>query len=322
MFIDGKLDQESIHFAMGTVMSHKAFGENAEDCILLIQREIQLLENKLSRFLPDSEISCINRSAGVKPEAISEDTFELLSAALSYSNHFPEYFQITVGPLVDLWKSGEKSLTPPSKNEIHMTLPLVNDQELMLKSDANTAYLKNKGQSLDLGGIGKGFAGNRILEVYRQLGIKSAYSNLGGNVVALGCKPDGSPWRIGIQHPRRDDELIGSLSIIDKSVVTSGDYQRFFMDGTGKRQHHILNPVTGYPCETDLCSVTIVSDDSTQADALSTIIFAAGLNRGAQIANEFPSVQAVLIDLKMQVFLTEGLKDVFQSENGIVPIIP
>lgn len=320
--IDGKLNQEPIHFAMGTVMSHKAFGGYADDCILIIQREIQILENKLSRFLPESDISRINCSAGINAEAISEETFELLTAALGFSSRYPDYFQITIGPLVDLWKQSEKSLTLPSQDDLLMTLPLVNDHDLFLEQEGNCAFLKTRGQSLDLGGIGKGYTGNRVLQLYRQLGITSAYSNLGGNVVALGSKPDGSPWRIGVQHPRLEGELIGSISIVNKSVVTSGDYQRYYVDGTGKRQHHILNPSTGYPCDSDLCSVTIVADDSMEADALSTIVFAAGFERGLQIMEEFPSIQAVLINTDLQVFLAGGLKDSFQSENGIEAIIP
>jgi len=173
------------------------------------------------------------------------------------------------------------------------------------------------GQSIDLGGIGKGYAGDRVLEIFRGFGVTSAYSNLGGNVVSLGTKPDGSPWRIGIQHPRQEERLIGVVSVAGQSVVTSGDYQRYAVGHNGKRYHHILNPLTGYPAESGLVSVTIIAEKSMAADALSTAVFVAGMDKGLELLKNYPQVEAVLVDSKIEVFITRGLKDRFQTDENI-----
>jgi thiamine biosynthesis lipoprotein len=173
------------------------------------------------------------------------------------------------------------------------------------------------GQSINLGGIGKGYAGDKFLEVFKKYGISSAYTNIGGNVVALGTKPDGSPWRVGIQHPRQESSLIGLVSVADKAVVTSGDYQRYFIGNNGKRYHHILDPSTGYPAESGVISVTIVADSSTVADALSTILFVAGMEKGLELLGRFPGVEAILVDMDLQVYITAGLMEYFQASEGI-----
>jgi thiamine biosynthesis lipoprotein len=192
---------------------------------------------------------------------------------------------------------------------------------LVLDLWQRTAGLKKVGQSVDLGGIGKGFTGDRILEVYQEYGISSAYSNLGGNVVTVGAKPDGSPWQIGIQHPRQENSVIGSVSVVNQTVVTSGDYQRTFTDSQGKRHHHILDPTTGYPSESGLISVSIVSDKSVAADPLSTILFVAGMEKGLEFLRSFPQTEAILVDSDLQVYVTQGLRIRFQADQGIAVTI-
>ena len=131
------------------------------------------------------------------------------------------------------------------------------------------------------------------------------------NVVTLGDKPDGSPWQIGIQHPRRESSLIGAVSVVNQTVVTSGDYQRFFVDRDGRRHHHILDPRTGYPADAGLSSVTIVAASSTVADVLSTAVFVAGLEIGRSIIGSCPGVEAIFVDTKSRVSLTPGLRGCF-----------
>jgi FAD:protein FMN transferase len=168
-----------------------------------------------------------------------------------------------------------------------------------------------------LGGIGKGFASGRFLEVCKEFGIKSAFTNIGGNVAALGTKPDGAPWSVGIRHPRQENRLIGAVSVADKAVVTSGDYQRYFIDPNQKRRHHILDPRTGYPSESGLISVTVVADNATVADALSTILFIAGMREGIEILKGFPLAEAVLVDTEQMVYVTPGLTDCFLTDKDI-----
>jgi thiamine biosynthesis lipoprotein len=303
--------------AMGTVMTHKAFGLHAQDSLEAVCSEVVRIEGLLSRFLPDSDISRVNRLAGIESERVSVETYEVLSRAVEFSQSFPGCFDVTIAPLVSLWKSGQEALARPDEWSIKQVLPLVNYRDLILDPSEMTAGLRNLGQSVDLGGIGKGFAGDSIVEVFKGFGISSAYSNLGGNVVTVGAKPDGSPWQIGIQHPRQQTCLIGAVSVVGETVVTSGDYQRTFTDGQGKRHHHILDPTTGYPSQSGLISVSIIADKSMAADPLSTALFVAGMEKGLQFPRSFPHTEAILVDSNLQVYVTQGLRDRFQAARDI-----
>jgi thiamine biosynthesis lipoprotein len=302
---------------MGTVMTHKAFGLHAEDSLAAVCREVARLEGLLSRFLPESEISRINGSAGIRSEKINREAYAVLSKAVEFPRFFPGCFDVTIGPLVTLWHAAKESLAQPDDASVKRILPLVDYRDLILDRLEMTAGLRKVGQSLDLGGIGKGRAGDKILEVLQRFGISSAYSNLGGNVVTLGAKPDGSPWRIGIQHPRQADRLIGAVSVVGRTVVTSGDYQRQFVDSQGRKHHHILDPRTGYPSESGLVSVSVVAENSMVADALSTILFVAGMEKGLQFLRSFPQAEVILVDTDLQVFITQGLRTCFQADRGI-----
>jgi FAD:protein FMN transferase len=308
---------QTTHSAMGTIMTHKAFGLNAEGGLAAVRREITRIEGLLSRFLADSDVSRVNGSAGLKDQAVSIETYAVLAQAVEFSRSFPGCFDVTLGPLITLWSLGKASATCPEASSIQRVLPSVNYADLILDPIEVTARLKYVGQSLDLGGIGKGFAGDRIREVFEEHGISSAYSNLGGNVVTLGAKPDGSPWHIGIQHPRQEKGLIGSVSVVDETVVTSGDYQRYFTDNEGKQHHHILDPTTGYPADSGLVSVSIVTTRSVVADALSTVLFVAGMEKGLYYLRTLPQTEAILVDSDMRVYVTRGLRYRFRAAEDI-----
>lgn len=305
------------HHAMGTVMTHKAFGLYAEDSLDVVCNEIARIEAILSRFSHDSEIGRVNRSAGLRRENVSLETFDVLSEAVEFSRLFPGCFDVTIAPLVVLWNWARASSVQPDAASIAQVLPLVNYRDVLLDPAKMTAGLRAAGQSIDLGGIGKGFAADKIREVFKRFGIISAYSNLGGNVVTLGTKPDGGSWHIGIQHPRQEKGLIGSVAVVDQTVVTSGDYQRYFIDNQGRRCHHILDTRTGYPAESGLISVSIVSENSVAADALSTIVFVAGMEKGLEFLRSFPQIEAILVDSEVRVYVTSSLKYRFQAAQGI-----
>lgn len=314
---EDRLMAQATHCAMGTVMTHKAFGLLADDSLLAACREVARLEGLLSRFLPGSEISRVNRAAGVRSETVSPETYDVLAMAVEFSQCFPGCFDVTIAPLTRLWGNARESLVAPDERSIKDVLPLVDYRDLILDPRRMTAGLRNAGQSVDLGGIGKGYAGDRIVQVFRNYGIPSAYSNLGGNVVTVGAKPDGSPWLIGIQHPREANGLLGSVSVVNQTVVTSGDYQRTYTDGQGKRHHHILDPVTGYPAESGLISVSVVADKSVAADILSTALFVTGLEKGLQFLRDYPRAQAVFVDSDLHVYVTQGLSYRFRAAEGI-----
>jgi len=316
MLLETNLTAQATQFAMGTVMAHKAFGAQAEACMGAVQREVSRIEVLLSRFLPDSDISRIHESAGMQPERVSSETFEVVSKAIELSQHCPGCFDVTIEPVVYLWAQAKLSRTAPDESSLEDALALVDYRDVMLNRWEMTILLKNIGQSIDLGGIGKGYAGDQILKIYRSHGITSAYSNLGGNVVTLGTNPDGAPWSIGIQHPRRENQLIGAVSVVDQSVVTAGDDQRYFTDHQGKRYHHILDPRTGHPAESGLISVTVVAEKSMTADALSTTLFVAGMEKGLNFLKGYPGCEAILVGSDLQVYVTQGLKHRFTAGQG------
>jgi thiamine biosynthesis lipoprotein len=305
------------HAAMGTLVSHMAFGEHASEALTAVQAEITRLENVLSRFVPGSDISRINQYAGVSPVSISPDTLDVLSKAIQMASIASGSFDVTIGPLVALWHNCRGLVRPPDEASIKEVMPLVDFHCLDVDLVQSTARLCRKGQSIDPGGIGKGYAADRVLDIYQEYGIQSAYSNIGGNIVTLGCKPDSSPWHIGIQHPRREKDLIGTVSVSGLSVVTSGDYQRFFTGADGHRYHHILDPVTGYPANSGLTSVTVVCSNSMEADALSTILFVTGMEKGLSVLKQFPGAGAILVDTDNTVFVTHELQYGFNPEANI-----
>ena len=317
MAIDRWPMARTTHHAMGTVMAHSACGPDAEAALNAACREVARLEGLLSCFRPESEIGRVNARAGASAVPVSPETYAVLSSGLDAGTRFAGCFDVTIGPLVALWRSARASLAPPDAAGIERALPLVDYRDLLLDSRKGTAALRHPGQSVDLGGIGKGLAGDSIREVLRRCGVGSAYSNLGGNVVTLGAKPDGSPWQIGIQHPREERGLVGAVAVVDEAVVTSGDYQRYFTDRNGRRHHHILDPTTGYPAASGLVSVTIVAGDSLVADVLSTALFVAGMEKGLEHLGRFPGAGAVFVDAGLRVYVTEGLRSRFRPAEGV-----
>ena len=310
------MEHEAVHEGMGTSFLHKAYGPCPRRALHAVQREMKRLEGLLSRFDAGSEISRLNRSAGLRPVKISRETFELLGRAAKISLLSGGAFDITVGPLAKLWDYKHAACAPEDA-AIRKALDLTGFQHLMLEAGGMTAALKMPGQMIDLGGIGKGYASDRAMNVFRRYGVNSAFTNIGGNVSTLGPKPDGLRWQVGIRHPREADALIGAVGVIDQSVVTSGDYERYFIDREGKRRHHLLDPATGYPAESGLISVTVVHTSAMLADALSTAIFVLGPEKGLALLSRFPPAQAVLVDADMAVQVTKGLRDCFEPARGI-----
>lgn len=301
----------STRCGMGTVITHDIVGPNANKALKDAHKETHRLERLLSRFIASSDISRINRGAGISRVRIHPETVDVLVIAKRVSQIAPQKFDVTIGPLVDLWRSAKKISQRPSDSEINATLDLITSNDLTFDSRKRTAFLSRNSQSIDLGGIAKGYAADRVCDKMRKRGITSAYTDFGGNIATIGGKPDGSPWRVGIQHPRRENALIGVIEIKNQSVVTSGDYQQFFMGLDNKRYHHILDPQTGVPAASGLISVTIVSPSSVEADALSTAIFVAGKAKAVQYLREYPQAKAILIDNDLNITISNGLEHSF-----------
>jgi thiamine biosynthesis lipoprotein len=308
------------------VLSQRVYGIHGAQCTERAAVEIARLERLWSVFLPHSEISELARSAGSHPSAISSDTATVLLAAKRWRAWSEGAFDVMGAPLFALWREAAARGRVPESSQVSACLKLVNDQDLvldalsdgtpqdlsaarrpMLETSAARAFLRRKGECVDLGGIAKGFAADRCRELYGQQGVRHAVLDLGGNAVVLGPRPDGSPWRVGIQSPwGAPGACIGYLEVEDCSVVTSGHYERYF-EVAGRRYSHIVDPRTGHPVCNDLLSVTVVARSSMDADAVSTACSVLGLTRSLAMLADARDVEALFIDRSHAVHLTPGL---------------
>ena len=296
---------------MATFVHQWVDGLKCSRAITKVSAEIKRLENLLSFFSPQSDISAINIKAGKESVKVAPETRLILEKSIEVNKESQGVFDITSGSLFLLWRKALSETVLPTKKEIESKNHLVGSSNLELID--NTAFLRIKRQMIDPGAIGKGFIADRSIALYRRYKIKSAYINIGGNVSLLGRKPDGSPWKVGIRDPDFTDRCIGYLKVEDCSVVTSGDYEKYVIID-GKRYHHIIDMRSGYPAKSGLRSVTVVSQSSLLADALATAAFILGLEEGLKLVKRY-GTEALFIDEKRNIYLTAQLKEYFYSSN-------
>ena len=302
-------------YSLGTIINLKVFGRKAEKAIEEAVERLIDIDNKMSAFKSYSEISKININAGTLAQVVSTDTYFVIKKAIEYSELSAGTFDPTIRPLVTLWNIGTGEERIPEKNEIEQTLKLVNYKDIILDESNSSIKLKKQNQALDVGGIAKGFAADEVKNILLKYGIHSAIIDLGGNVFALGNKIDGTPWNVGIQNPFKPrGEYIGIFSVKDKSVVTSGNYERFFIKDN-ITFHHIIDPKTGYPSKSRIISATIISDNSIDGDGLSTGVYIMGINKAMELIESIIGVDAIFITEDKQIYVTSGIKENFQLSN-------
>ncbi|PRX27435.1 thiamine biosynthesis lipoprotein [Orenia metallireducens] len=300
-------------YKMGTIVQLKAYGKNLEGTVKEAFTLIDHLEQKMSLNIEGSEINQVNNLAGQKGFQASDDTYLVIDKALNYAKLSQGSFDPSIGPVVKLWGIGSEKQRVPSKEELAAKLKLVDYRQIQLNPDNKSISLTTEGMILDVGGIAKGYAADKVIEFLKSQGVKSAYVSLGGNVSVLGTKPDGSNWKVGIQDPKAKSrgEVVGVVSLKDKTVVTSGNYERYFIED-GVRYHHILNPKTGYPAKNGVISATIIAESSFDADALSTAVYILGIKHGLELVNQLDGIEAILITEENQIYVTANLKDKFK----------
>lgn len=310
------------YFIFDTIVHIRVYdGSFTEDGFAEIGAILERIDARLNRHESGAEIAQVNRMAGAEPVTVSEETFAVVKAALEYAAWTEGRFDPTVGPLVDLWGIGDEGAAVPAAEDIAERLALVDYRDVELDEARRAIRLKKPGMSLDLGAIGKGYAADAIRDWLRDNGYESALLDLGGNLVAMGEKPDGSAWSIGIQDPAENrGEHLGILRIKDRTIVSSGIYERYFRQD-GKLYHHIFDTATGWPVENELLSVTIVTDRSMEADALSTSIFALGLERGLAAVADIPGTEALFVTKDRNLHLTDGLMDAFTVTNDAYELV-
>lgn len=255
--------------------------------------EIKRMELLLSKYKPESEISKLNASGKIKA---SPEVFYVVKKAKELSEIADSAFDITVGPLMDLWGFSDKNYRLPSEAEIKSALKRVGSDKIILDEAQSMIQFSVAAMKVDLGAIAKGYILDCAVAKLKASGIASCLINAGGQVIALGDK-FGKPWRVAIRNPRQG-QFAGYLELKDRSVSTSGDYEQYFIL-EGRRYSHIMNPKTGYPVETKIESVTVVADTGLVADALSTSIFALGSRKGEELAGRyFPGTEIKIIEGK------------------------
>lgn len=300
---------DSEFFAMDTVMDVTAYGANSEDAVKAVESEINRLDSLLSVDDENSEVYMLNSE---KSLSVSDETLSIITCALEVSELTDGAFDITTEPLTRLWGFySDEDYRVPTEDEIEATLPYVGSEHISI--DSNVVTL-DKNTCIDLGGIAKGYASKRATEILKENDVTSAIISLGGNVRAVGSKPDGSNWTVAITDPDDNSQQIGTLSVSDRAVITSGGYQRYFEEDS-KTYHHIINPKTGYPAQSGLKSVTVVSEDDVLADALSTGMFVMGLEDSSKLYSENSSLfGAVFVSDDGDIYVTDNLAESFSSQ--------
>ena len=298
-------------FSMDTVMTVNAYGPSGEDGVQAARDAVNRLDGLLSRTDPDSQISQLNAHAGDGTAvAVDPDTAELLSFAQSVSQLLPGDFDVTIAPVMDAWGFTTEARHVPSAAELSAALALVDGSQLEVDADNATARLLQAGMEVDLGAVAKGFAAGKAEEALREAGVERATIDLGGNVTVIGTRPDGNPWRVAVKDPQNTDSYLCVLELEDVTLSTSGGYERYFEEG-GVRYHHIIDPKTGYPADSGLQSVTVVTANHVLADALSTALFVAG-EEAIDFWRGREDIELVLCTDDNRVVVTEGLEEVFQ----------
>jgi FAD:protein FMN transferase len=293
--------------SMGTVFEVTAYvadKHNAEKAFNDVFKEINRLDYLMSNYKEESELSKINKNAASGPIHCDDELSYVIEQSLQYSEITDGAFDITIGPLMKKWGFFKEQERIPGKEELESTLESVSYKNVIIgekikkslfrdPSVVKTVSFRNSGTQIDLGGIGKGYAVDMALRVLKGNGINSALINFAGNIYAYGTPPGKDSWVIGLQHPRKSEGLLGSFEIRDRAISTSGDYEKFFTIN-GERYSHIIDPRTGYPVK-GIVSVTIVTDNATRADALSTGVFVMGLEKGMELIEKLANVEGIII---------------------------
>jgi thiamine biosynthesis lipoprotein len=296
-------------YALGTVCTVTLFEQSKNSVYRDIFARVREIDNLMSVNIPLSDVSRVNAAAGIERVNVHKDTFTVIEHAIFFAGISGGAFDPSVGPLVSLWGIGGDNADVPLREEINNALTLINWRDIELDTATRGVFLKCKGMALDLGAIAKGYAADEAAAIIKSAGVKRAIIDFGGNIVTLGEKKDGTPWKVGVQNPNKRRGLyfgVLELNTAEKrTIVTSGVNERFF-EKDGVRYHHILSTSTGYPVNNGLFSVTVVTSVSMDADALSTTLFTLGYEEGIKLLGSFPETEAIFVFEDSSVRTTPG----------------
>ena len=321
-FVQNQKCQKQL-FAMDTYMEFTAYGKNSEKAVDAAIEEVQKLDAMLSAENSKSEVYALNEQGNLQA---TDDLAELILRGKEIYQETDGLFDDTIYPVMKLWGFPTGNYHVPTAAEVQKKLALVDENKVEIQtrdSDEKGRDSKEKAnfvtlgadQEIDFGGIAKGYTGQKLAELFQEYGVSSALVSLGGNIQAIGTKPDGSSWKVGIRDPKGgQQDYIGVLSVENQAVITSGGYERYFEED-GKTYIHIINPRTGYPADGDLLSVTIVSRDGTLADGMSTALYIMGYEKACQFWRQRrEEFNVILVTDDGKIHISENLKENFQTE--------
>ncbi len=298
-------------FAMDTYLTVTCYGNDCEAALEAAAAEIARIEAVFSVGAAESEISLLNAAGSA---VLSDETLSLVTRALSLWETTGGAFDITVYPLMELWGFTGEVQAVPEEETLQTLLALCGSDKLTLEGNVLTL---GEGQGIDLGGIAKGYTATQLCRLFADYDLTGAVVSLGGDVQCYGTKEDGSLWRVGIRDPFHSDDssaLLGIVSVSTQAVVTSGGYERYFEED-GATYHHILNPATGYPSDSGLVSVTVISDDGALADGLSTACYILGLEGSADYWRSYgEDFELILMTGDGALYVTQGIAEFFTSD--------
>lgn len=304
--------QEGTQFVLGTVCTIRIWGNDDPDILKECFDYLNTVHSLMSPSVPDSDLDRLKKAAGKKAVRVDSMTMEVIEKGLEYAEISRGYFDISIGPLVSLWdiNSGEASV--PEQSEIDRALSCMGYSDIIINKADSTVFLKREGMAIDLGGIAKGYASDGVREILLKHGISSAMVNLGGNIFAVGRKNKDTKWAIGIQSPFEDrGTSIGRILVEDTAVITSGPYERFFIED-GVRYHHILNPFTGYPVVNNIEGVSVYCRSGIDGDALSTTFFSFGIEKGLELAERLDETEVIYITKDRELYMSSGAAQLYE----------
>jgi len=309
---------ESEIFALDTAITLKVYGSKRAEVLKKLEDKINELDGRLSTGKVTSEVSKLNDTGKA---VLSKTSISLVKKSLELNKQTGGLFDITIYPLMELWGFPTKNYRIPSDKEIRATLKNVGSDKIIFNENTGEISFKNKGMKIDFGGIGKGYITDELVKILKDEKVESAIINLGGNVYGFNKKPDGSLWNVAIRDPDEPDDYMAVIKLEDSAVITSGGYERYFEEN-GIRYHHIIDPRTGKPSESNLKSVSIVSKDGTLADTLSTSLFIMGEEKAIKYwrenKNEF---DIILMTNDNRLLVSEGIQSLVMSDRYEVSII-
>lgn len=311
-------------YAMDTMMDVTAYGEAAQEAVDAAVAELNRLDRLLSAQREDSDIARVNAHAETHSSVqVSQETAELLGRALRLCNDTDGALDITIYPAMEAWGFYDKDYRVPSQEELTQLQTVVGHKRVWIdwlgtRPGFPPSIRCGVGVDLDLGAVGKGYAADRVAQLWRDLGVPSGLLYLGGNVQCVGARPDGTDWSVGIRDPEDENGTLCTVSGRDMAVVTSGAYQRNF-EIDGVRYHHILDPETCQPARSGLASVTIVAQSGFLADGLSTAVYVMGLEKGTEFWRARQDFDMILYTDDHELYVTQGLADRVKAAEGLRP---